>query len=98
MPTNDYNIDFFRLQDKSLCIEKLTEEIIKGVKCLVAYVKRNKTDSFCIECGSGNIVVNSYYIRTIRYLDIAGYNSIIKYKQRRYQCRDCKKHLMNQLT
>ena len=91
MPTNDYNIDFFRLQDKSLCIEKLTEEIIKGVKCLVAYVKRNKTDSFCIECGSGNIVVNSYYIRTIRYLDIAGYNSIIKYKQRRYQCRDCKK-------
>ena len=52
MSINNYNIDFFRLQDKTLCIEKITEEIINGVKYLVAYVNRIKTDSFCVECGS----------------------------------------------
>ena len=45
---------------------------------------------FCIHCGSTNIVTKDYYVRTIKYLDIAGYNSIIKYKQKRYKCKDCK--------
>jgi transposase len=91
MSINYYNTDFFRLQDKTLCIEKITEETIDDIKYLVAYVNRIKTDSFCVECGSTSIVVNSYYVRTIKYLDIAGYNSLIKYNQRRYKCKDCGK-------
>ena len=37
-----------------------------------------------------NIKVNSYYQRTIRFLDIGSYKSIIKYNQR-FICFDCNK-------
>ena len=48
MSINYYNTDFFRLQDKTLCIEKITEETIDDIKYLVAYVNRIKTDSFVL--------------------------------------------------
>ncbi|MCK9471048.1 MAG: ISL3 family transposase [Bacilli bacterium] len=89
MSIYNYNIDFLRLQDNSLVVESIKESNINGVFNLVVSVKKDAKEKCCAECGSINIVVNSYYTRTIKYLDVAGYNCIIKYKQKRYMCKDC---------
>src|SRR5690554_7631820 len=91
MSYQNYNIDLLHLQDKSFDIINVEKQIINGVETLIIEVKKNTNELFCIHCGSTNIVTKDYYVRTIKYLDNAGYNSIIKYKQRRYQCKECKK-------
>src|SRR5690554_2593995 len=91
MSYENYSIDLLHLQDKSLELVNIEKQILNNVETLIFVVKRNTKELFCFHCGSTYIVTKDYYVRTIRYLDIARYNSIIKYKQRRYQCRDCKK-------
>src|SRR5690554_405897 len=90
MSYQNYNIDLLHLQDKSFNIINVEKQIINGVETLIIEVKKNTNELFCIHCGSTYIVTKDYYVRTIKYLDIAGYNSIIKYKQKRYKCKDCK--------
>lgn len=89
MPYENYNIDMLHLQDKSFDIVNVEKELIKGVETLIIEIRKKILESSCLHCGSTSIVIKDYYTRTIKYLDIAGYSSIIKYRQRRFKCKDC---------
>lgn len=93
MSQNYYNIGIIDLQDKSLLITNTCQDVIDEKKTTIINVIKdiNSSNKHCKHCGSISINTNSYHIRTIRYLDIAGFKSIIRYKQRRFICKDCKK-------
>lgn len=93
MSQNYYNIGIIDLQDKSLILTNAYQEKFNNeLTTFLDVIKDRKlTNSFCKHCGSLNIHIHAYHIRTIRYLDIAGYKSIIRYKQRRFICKDCNK-------
>ncbi|HHU24822.1 MAG TPA: transposase [Acholeplasmataceae bacterium] len=45
----------------------------------------------CIGCKSNNIVTHGYDTRRIKDLTIAGFNSYLLYKPRRFKCKECSK-------
>ena len=89
MSQENYSTEIIDLQDKDLIIDGINT---KGfTKIIKVYKPIERSDKCCKHCGSTNIKVNSYYQRTIRFLDIGSYKSIIKYNQRRFICFDCNK-------
>ena len=52
----------------------------------------------CIGCKSNNIVTHGYDTRRIKDLTIAGFNSYLLYKPRRFKCKSVVKHLMKIMT
>lgn len=91
MSHNDYIIDLFKLQDNTLTVTNVDTQIINGEHCIIIYVfkSRSVSNKCCIICGSVNIISHAYYLRKIKFLKIAGFNSYIYYKQRRFICKDC---------
>lgn len=89
MSQNNFSTDIIDLQDKDLVIDLVkTQDNLKTFYVSKPIEKSNKS---CVECGSTNICINSYYKRTICYLNIGLYKSNIIYKQRRFLCNDCNK-------
>jgi len=91
MSYENYSIDILHFQDKTLEIKDVSKESICGIQTTIIEVAKPKDCSSCIHCGSIDIIIKDYYYRTIKYLDIAGHNCLIKYKQRRYFCKSCNK-------
>lgn len=89
MSENNFNTDIIDLQDKDLVIDYVTT--IDNLKIFHVSKPIEKSDTYCIHCGSISIKINSYYIRLIRFLDVGLFKSKIEYKQRRFICTDCKK-------
>ena len=87
MPNAYSNIDIVDLQDKDLVITKVTLE--GNIKSIYVCKPREKSNQTCIFCGRGELKVNSYYKRTIKFLDVGIHKSIIIYNQRRYYCECC---------
>lgn len=87
MIQNDYIINLLNLQDKDIVVDN-----IQCGEVITIFIHKNKAELVCCNaCGSVNIAINCYVPRTIKYLKIAGFKSIIKYRQKRYICKDCKK-------
>ena len=89
MSTTNYSTDIIELQDKSLVIDSVL--INDNTKTLVVSKPRDKSNTKCLYCQSKYITSHGFYYRTIRFLSVAGYKTIIKYKQRRYLCHHCHK-------
>ena len=87
MPNAYSNIDIVDLQDKDLVITKVTLE--GNIKSIYVCKPREKSNQTCSFCGRSELKVNSYYKRTIKFLDVGIHKSIIIYNQRRYYCECC---------
>ena len=67
-------------------------EIEEDDKEITAYVKLKRLpNQTCIHCKSKNIIIKEYKVKTINHKHFTGKQCFIKYKKRRYLCRDCKK-------
>ena len=91
MSEKDYITKSLHLQDDKIIVNRVLDEIIKGIITTVIYVERHFEPHLCPDCNSDNVVIKDYYDRTIKHLDYFGFKSIIKYKQRRFKCNNCKK-------
>lgn len=93
MSQKDYIIDLLNLQDAGLIIDKVEDKEVNNIEYKNIYIHKDSHFScnFCSFCGSTNIKIHNYHVRTIKYLDIAGFKTIIDYKQRRFKCKDCNK-------
>lgn len=89
MIQNNFSTDIIDLQDKDLVIDSVITK--DNFKIYNVSKPIEKSNSFCIHCGSINIKVNSYYNRSIRFLDVGLFKASILYKQRRFICSDCNK-------
>lgn len=89
MSSNDYIINFLHLQDSKIRILNVNEETIDNIVFTVIDVEREIEPHVCTKCSSNNVNILNYYKRTIKYLDCFGYNCLIKYKQRRFVCKEC---------
>ncbi len=91
MSHENYNIDILRFQDKSFRVKSLSQVVICDGKTNVFEVEKEKPEVCCCFCGSVDILIQGYYVRTIKYLEMAGFNTVLKYRQRRYRCKTCGK-------
>lgn len=89
MNQNNFNTDIIDLQDKDLIIESVITK--DNIKIFNVFKPKEKSNNFCIYCGSTNIKVNCYYKRSIRFLDVGLFKTRISYRQRRFICVDCNK-------
>lgn len=91
---NNFNIKNLIFQEKD--VEIITDEI-KKINEVDYYIITVKSKDFklpitCPRCGSkANFERKDYYFRTIRELKIHNINVIIRYKQARLRCKECKK-------
>lgn len=85
----NFSTDIVDLQDKDLIIEAVTTQ--GDLKIFHVSKPREKSNFSCIHCGSTDIKVNGYYTRSIRFLNVGSFKTRISYKQRRFECMDCKK-------
>lgn len=89
MSQDYFNTDIIDLQDKDLKIDAVITK--DNVKTLLVSKPIEKSNKSCIFCESTNIKINCYYKRSIRFLSIGVYKSIIIYNQRRFICSNCNK-------
>lgn len=89
MSQNKFSTEIIDLQDKDLVIDSVTTR--ENLKIFHVSKPIEKSNNYCIYCGSTNIKINSYYTRLIRFLDVGLFKSKISYKQRRFICSDCNK-------
>lgn len=89
MSITNYNTEILELQDKSLVIDRVITD--GNTKTFIVSKPRHLSNSCCIHCGSTTIFAHGFYYRTIKFLSIAGFKSIIRYKQRRFKCLLCHK-------
>lgn len=85
----NFSTDIIDLQDKDLIIVAVTTQ--ENFKIFHVSKPREKSNFSCIHCGSTDIKVNGYYTRSIRFLNVGSFKTRISYKQRRFECMDCKK-------
>lgn len=89
MSQDYFSTDIIDLQDKDLVIDLVvTQDNLKFFYVSKPIERSNKS---CVHCGSIQIKINSYYNRSIRFLDVGSFKSKIIYKQRRFICADCKR-------
>ena len=86
----EYIIKLLNLQDKN--IEIISVEIVDDTYLI--NLKINNFPLSCPHCGSLGIIKHTSYPRTIRYMKLLNYKCIIKYEQKRFICKDCKKPLI----
>src|SRR5690554_4940154 len=89
MSQNKFSTEIIDLQDKHLVVNSVVTE--KKLKSIYVSKPIKYSHKYCTHCGSTNIKIHAYYKRTIKYLNIGLYKSIIIYNQRRFICRDCNK-------
>ena len=83
----DYIIELLNLQDDSLVITKL--ELTNNTYYIHLY--SNTTAHCCKHCGSTSLKKHANYIRNIKYMNILNYKCVLKFSQKRFYCKDCKK-------
>ena len=84
---NNYIIELLNLQDKNINITNI--ELIDNTYFI--YFNINNYPTCCKHCGSTNIIKHTDYQRTIKYQNILNYKCILKFSQKRFYCKDCKK-------
>lgn len=87
MSLNKFSTEIIDLQDEDLVIDSVTTG--DGLKIFNVSKPIEKSNKYCALCGSTNIKIHAYYKRTIKYLNVGLYKSILVYKQRRFICTDC---------
>lgn len=81
-------IKFLNLEGIDLDIDYL--QVVKQNNIFFCYLKLNKPNNvFCYSCGSINTKVHSYYEKTIKHGIYLDNQLFIKYKARRFLCKDC---------
>lgn len=86
-----YIKNIIHLQDELIEVSNITESYINNIKTIEIHIFRKKEATSCPACNSIDYIIHSHYSRTIKYSDIAGHNTVLKYKQRRYRCKVCNK-------
>lgn len=84
---NNYIIELLNLQDKNITITNI--ELIDNTYFI--YFNINNYPTCCKHCGSTNIIKHTDYQRTIRYQNILNYKCVLKFSQKRFYCKDCKR-------
>lgn len=83
----DYIIKLLNLQDKN--VEIINVEIVDNTYLI--HLKVNNYPTCCPNCGSTSIIKHTDYPRSIKYMNLLNFKCIIKYVQKRFLCKDCKK-------
>lgn len=93
MNTSNYITDNIKIQDYDLQLINIEHKYINNVKTIILNCRLINESSLtpCPECGSVISKVKDYYTRNIKYIEMFGYKSIIKFKQKRLICIDCHK-------
>ena len=93
MLQQNYNTNLIDLQDKDLEIISVSTIESNEKKLIEIHVFKplEKSNKCCLKCNSNAIVTQSYHMRKIKFLPIAGINSFLFYKQRRFLCKSCGK-------
>ena len=91
--TTQYNYikKLLHIQDNKIYITAIEEKYINNIITNIICVSREIEPTICPDCKSSNYISHNKYTRSIKYADIAGYNTLLKYTQRRYKCKDCGK-------
>lgn len=91
---DNYTTEIIRIQDYDLVLDNISHEYDKSNKKIIVLNcshKINDQIAICPDCGSVSVRVKDYYTRTIKYIEMFGYPSLIRFKQKRVVCNDCKK-------
>lgn len=88
-----YNDSTFYLdiKDPELNIVSQHYEVINGVNSKIIKVQRNQVLCKCPDCGKKTKRVHDYREQRIKHAKLAGYNTYIVYRKRRYICMFCNK-------
>lgn len=92
MNHSNYIIDTIKIQDYNLKLINITHEHVRGNKTIILNCEIIEDEVIsCPICGSIKYHIKDYYERNIKYLEMFGYKSIIRVKQKRVVCCDCNK-------
>lgn len=82
-------IKLLNLEDINIDLTKSHVDKVNGnLECTIVL---NNTIKCCKECGSIKIIIKDYYIKKITHSISTNQPCILKYKARRFRCKDCNK-------
>lgn len=90
-PHFNYIKKMLHIQDSKIIITNIEDKIIKGINTLLVHISREIDPTSCPYCNSTYYISHNSYVRTLKFPDISGYNTLLKYKQKRYKCKECNK-------
>lgn len=83
MNHSNYIIDTIKIQDYNLKLINITYEHVRGNKTIILNCEIIEDEVIsCPICGSIEYHIKDYYERNIKYLEMFGYKSIIRVKQK----------------
>ena len=82
-------IKLLNLEDINIDLDKSYVDKVNGkLECTIVL---NNTTTSCKECGSLSIIIKEYKIKKITHSISTNQPCILKYKARRFRCKDCNK-------
>lgn len=86
---NNDTIKLLNLEGKDIDLSNSHVDKVNGT--LVCTIVLNNNTKCCTECGSTSITIKDYYTKKITHSISTNQPCILKYKARRYKCKDCGK-------
>ena len=86
MPNQDFIAQLLGLEDVIL------KDIKKTDSMMTLFIEKPRRDCSCPHCGTVTSLVHDYRTVTIKDIPLQYYQTLIKYRKRRYHCPGCGRH------